>query len=424
VFRDPTGLANSDRTILVAPTKCVEGFNEALRYGKSLVTLRISASLVPRILTVVSRMRSATSLLYDFRFFVLTDAPPDKTTSALLDFCDCVTLGGVTSIRTLMSFPVSSLPASYFEPMFTKSTCFWRRAVFMLAFFATPANAMAQPLFLNAGFNKDNLELMIRHVREIERPPFANLGPLFVSSLYCANRTRIRASLLRMREVLFEEVSVALFDRYEIPAVHAPGHVQHVVSGFPLVDGRLPPGSTHHYQKYEEMQWRGTRFGRFNFTSVELKPVSGAAWYLEFEQDVVSRRFPHNQHRFDRGLRLLLQKLTYVAPVVDLSLMFYPDRVFALLKHRLLVPSGCDPARVVFLLVAKETELSVENLVLINADCEDDGMFEYRDGSRMLRTVFIRVTDALPPRVGHRGVPRLPEDRATRCCCSPRSRRL
>ena len=119
--------------------------------------------------------------------------------------------------------------------------------------------------------------------------------------------------------VLFENLensNICLFDRYDIPAIYPPSQVFTILSKFPLVDGSrvygMPPDSDHHFRKFEEMQWKDTRFGRLNFTSIELKSVNvnNTVWYLVNEAEEVNKRFLliDNENMEELSVRLKRQK--------------------------------------------------------------------------------------------------------------------
>ena len=52
--------------------------------------------------------------------------------------------------------------------------------------------------------------------------------------------------------------------------------------------------------------------------------------------------------------------------------------------------------KIVFLLTTEKTDIAIENLVMINAECEEDGKFVYMSGSRLLPRLYIKVCEYEP----------------------------
>jgi hypothetical protein len=402
-------LASSDRVQLCSITKCLAGFNEAMGQGKGLATILNDISLFPSVLSVIGKLRSATSVSEAFRFFIFSDFRPSDIDfpSAFLQFCDLVDIDAICSIRNSMAFSMSSLPVSTFDAKTAAKTTFWKRLLLLLGFFDSSANFMTQTLFQNVKFNEENLSLMIRYLRDIDNPVFQDVGYFFVSSLYCVEQARMKVNLLRIWGILFtpanlEEAPLHLFDRYDFPQYWSPTDIGSLLSRFPMLDQSnaygFPPNTEQHYQEFSVRQWKDRRFGRLNFTSIELQPVplDSVAWYFKLEAQEVNLRFLHSQHRFDRSLRVLLGILRAKKPSINLSVMFHPRGFFALLKHDFSLQKNCRSDKIGFLLTREPTEFPIENLIAINTACEDDGKFAYLSGSRMLKQMYMKTVEIEP----------------------------
>jgi hypothetical protein len=266
---------------------------------------------------------------------------------------------------------------------------------------------MTQTVFQNARFCEDNLGYMIKYCREIETPDFEDLRSFFVS-FYVIEQPQMYHNLVRLFRLIFgpanfENQNLFLFKAYKMPLVYAPGLLPEIFASYPLIDKSeaygFPPLSEDHSQKFELQQWKDTRYGKLNFTSVELRAVKTAVWYFKNEADEVTRRSMFQQHKFDRGLRILLQKLKEPNPVVDLSVMFNPAAFFGRLRFEYLSDQFRNPSEIVFLLTLEKTEIAVENLIIINADVDDEGKFFVAKGSKNLRQMWIKVCEFQPEMV-------------------------
>jgi hypothetical protein len=364
---------------------------------------------LPLLLSVVSKIISAISLSADFRFYVFSDFQPSEIDfpSCLLDFFDFVGSATLISIRNRISFSMSALPLAMYDTKISGQTTFWRRVLFLLAYFDAAANFMTQTLFQNVEFHDENLPLMAKYIRGFERPPFADLGALFVRTFYAVEQVQMTDNLLRIWRLLFAQenltdTSVTLFGEYVLPANYPPGQAPLIASRFPFLDKSnaycLPPDSGQHYQNFSVLQWKDRKFGQRNFTTIGLEPIDSGKvlWFMRREAEEINLRFRLEHTRFDRGLRILLQKLQTDSPVVDLSLMFSPKAFFGELRHNFFVKNKCNPDHIGFLLTNEDTGIAVENLIVINATCDEDGKFVYMSGSRRLKVMFIKVVKIDP----------------------------
>jgi hypothetical protein len=401
-------LTASDRVILCSITRCLAGFNEALGSGKGLATILADVSQIRYLLAVVSKMQSAASLSADFRFYVFSNFPPSDIgfPSRLLCFCDLLDTHNLLSIRNHLSFALSSLPAPVYDSA-PKRAPIWRRIILLLAYFDACANFMTQTLFQNVEFHEDRLSHMIHYFREYENPRFADLGRLAVATFYAVEQPQMELNLWRIWKNLFTEDNLALtpvsvFDAYQLPGTYTPDRAAAIPASWPLVDRALayglPRDSEQHFEQFSIRQWRDSDFGQLTVASFELEPVdpSDAVWFMRAEAEEVDRRFRHGQTEFDRGLRILLEKLREKSTVVDLSVMFAPKVFFEILRYDFVKRTRCHPGEVGMLLTLEKTEIGIENLIIINADCDDDGRFLYLSGSRKLRQVFLKVVKVEP----------------------------
>jgi hypothetical protein len=260
-------LTAGDRVILCPISRCLSFYNEALSLGKGLVTVLNKMDEFPFLLSVVSKLLSAISLSVDFRFYVLSDFQPSQIDfpSCLLDFFDFVDTATLPSIRNRISFSMSALPNAIYDTKFSGQTIFWRRVLFLLAYFDAAANFMTQTLFQNVEFHDENLPLMVKYIRGFERPPFADLGALFVRTFYAVEQIQMTDNLLRIWRLLFAQEnltdnSVTLFGEYVLPANYPPGQAPLIASRFPFLDKSsaycLPPDSGQHYQNFSVLQWK------------------------------------------------------------------------------------------------------------------------------------------------------------------------
>ncbi|OHT02116.1 hypothetical protein TRFO_07321 [Tritrichomonas foetus] len=400
-------LTQNDRTIVSSVQNVLNGYNEALSKNKMLATVLTDDSSFPHILSVISKIKSAISLSADFRFFIFMDYIEDAQDyqSDLLSFCDFLDFNAILSVKRKMSLSMSSLSLSMYDTTVTGKTTYWRRVLFLLSFFDASANIMTQKIFQNPKFSDENFDLMVDYLKTIENPMFENIGHFFISTFYAVEQPQIFNNLLNMWMSIFNNennfTSNIIFDNYKLPMNYAPVNVPEIINEFPIVDDPrifgFGPNSDSHFRQFKEQKWINSKFGKMDFTSIDLKPidVSNTVWYLRFEAEEVNKRFLHQQHRFTRGLRKLLQNLRSEKPVVDLSIMFKPYLFFSFLKHKYLIENHKISYRKIgFVLSNEKSEIELENLIAINATFnEEDGEFTPDTGSRVLPHLFVRAQE-------------------------------
>lgn len=402
-------LTMNDKTIISSVSDIFTNYNEALSAGKTLVTVLTDNSMFHNILSVISKIRSATSLSNDFRLFIFVDyiEEPLDFSSQLLSFCDFIDFNAILNVRRNMSLMMTSLNSTKFVSAIPNKTTFWSRVLFLLSLFDASAGLMSQEIFQNQPFNEDNFELMVDYLRHIENPMFENIGHFFISTFYAVEQPQIFHNLLKIWKNIFNNPenftsNSILSDKYSIPMNYAPTNVSEIISTFPLIDDPsvfgFETGSNAHFEYFTAQKWVNSKFGKMDFTSIELKliDVSKVVWYLKYEAEEVNKRFLLRQHRFTRGLRKLLGKLRMVDenPSVDLSVMFKPSLFFSLIRHKYLM-SHSSFNTFDFVLTdqkSSDNDIQLENLIVINAEFEN-GLLNPKTGSRTLPNLYITVQE-------------------------------
>ena len=431
-------LTMNDKTIVSSAYNLLSSYNEALSSGKMLATVLTDFNAFPNIISIISKIRTANSLSSDFRFFVFIDYDEDaqEYPSQMLAFCDIIDFNTILNVRRKMSIEMSSLNLTLYDSPIPNKTTFWRRVLFLLSFFDASANLMTQTIFQNQQFNEENFDLMVDYLKSIENPMFENIGHLFINTFYAVEQPQILSNLIKIWKNIFGNQanfndSKIIFDNdsndasYKVPLNYAPVNVSEIIEQFPVVDNSTVFGfesdSDAHFKHFTEQKWINSKFGKMDFTSIELKSidVSNVVWYLKFEAEEVNKRFLLQHHRFTRGLRKLLNNLRCSVnnanqdknPPVDLSVMFNPFLFFSLLKHKYLINSINQNSfniletmkTIGFLLTneppanqndSRNDNIEIENLTIINASYDaSSNIFKPEIGSRLIPTLYIKVIE-------------------------------